>query len=373
MSEIRRYVRPIGEVRKILMERAKIRRNPFEYVDPQKIEQAFDSLTSLDRDAWAEGFSALALPHEEEAQEAERAGDSAKAKESYLKASGYHRIARYPTTNSVNKRAAYERYQQNYLKASRYFDPGMERVTMPFQGRPGEGKVIVGLLQKPLGQGPWPVLVTWGGIDTFKEDCRSGPYLKKKIAVLAVDMPGTGDAPVAGSEDAERMWDGVFDWIETRQDLDSQRVGILGLSTGGYWAAKLAHTHKERLQAAINHGGCAHHAFSSEWIEKAQHGEYPLELAETLAAAFGRNTFEEWVEFAPRLSLLNQGILDRPCAPLLCVNGLHDSVFPIEDHYVLLQHGQPKTARFFPVSHMGHTPATIPIMVDWLAETLGGC
>ena len=180
MSEIRDYVRPIGEVRKILMERAKIRRNPFEYVDPQKIEQAFDSLTSLDRDAWAEGFSALALPHEEEAQEAERAGDSAKAKESYLKASGYHRIARYPTTNSVSKRVAYERYQQNYLKASRYFDPGMEQVTMPFQGRPGEGKVIVGLLQKPLGQGPWPVLVTWGGIDTFKEDCRSGPYLKKQ-------------------------------------------------------------------------------------------------------------------------------------------------------------------------------------------------
>ena len=109
MSEIRRYVRPIGEVRKILMERAKIRRNPFEYVDPQKIEQAFDSLTSLDRDAWAEGFSALALPHEEEAQEAERAGASVRAKESYLKASGYYRIARYPTTNSVSKQAAYER------------------------------------------------------------------------------------------------------------------------------------------------------------------------------------------------------------------------------------------------------------------------
>ena len=194
--------------------------------------------------------------------------------------------------------------------------------------------------------------------------------MQRNIAMLAIDMPGVGEAPIFGSEDAERMWNGVFDWIETRNDLDSQRIGVLGLSTGGYWATKLAHTHKERIRGAINHGGCTHFAFQTEWIEKSQHGEYPLEFAETLASAFGRETFEQWLEYAPKLSLLDQGILERPCAPLLCINGLQDSTFPILDHFLLLEHGLPKVARFFPGGHMGHTPTTIPTMANWIAEAL---
>jgi hypothetical protein len=369
-SQIKRYVRPLGEVRNIMLGRAKIGRNPFEFTDHRKIEQALGALTSLDRDLWAGSFTALARPHEENALRAEEVGDAQKAKDEFLKAYCYHRVARYPTINSPGKREAYEKCKENYLNASRYFDPPMERVEMPFKGQPGEGKVIVGLLQKPPGQGPCPVLVTWGGIDTFKEDRRGNPYLRKGIAMLAIDMPGVGDAPIAGSETAERMWNGVFDWIETRRDLDQRRIGLLGLSTGGYWATKLAHTHRTRIRAAINHGGCAHYAFTPEWIEKSQHGEYPLEFAETLAYVFGKETFEEWVEYAPSLSLLDQGILDQPCTLLLCVNGLQDSTFPIQDHYLLLEHGGLKWARFFPGGHMGNTPATIPTMVGWLAEQL---
>ncbi len=63
-------------------------------------------------------------------------------------------------------------------------------------------------------------------------------------------------------------------------------------------------------------------------------------------------------------------MLDQPCAPLLLVNGLYDSVFPIEDMYALLEHGSPKDARFFPSGHMGHTPQTRDIMVSWLLERL---
>ena len=121
----------------------------------------------------------------------------------------------------------------------------------------------------------------------------------------------------------------------------------------------------------MDHGGCAHYAFQPDWIEKGQHGEYAYELAETLAYAFGRNSFEEWVEYAPRLSLLSQGILDQPCAPLLVVNGLNDSTFPISDSYILLEHGDPKSARFYPVGHMGITADTMPMILKWVARTIG--
>ncbi len=195
-------------------------------------------------------------------------------------------------------------------------------------------------------------------------------YLAAGMATLAIDIPGTGDAPLVGSEDAERLWSDVFDWIEKCPDLDGHRIGMVGASTGGYWAAKVAHTHRNRIRAAINHGGMAHFAFTSEWIAKAQHGEYPFELHEALAMAFGLSTYEEWVEYSPKLSLLRQGILDQPCAPLLLINGINDTVFPIADMYLLLEHGSPKSARFFPTGHMGWAPETLPSMVRWLQSHL---
>jgi hypothetical protein len=362
--------RPFDEVRANMLDRARGLRNPFMYTRLDEVERVLNQLHSVDRDAWAEAFVGLAAPYEERAAEAEACGDVAAARDLYLVAYDYCHVARYPAPNSPGKLRAYRRSQDNYLKAARYFDPPLERVEMSFKGRAGEGAVSVGLLRKPTGVERPPVVVIWGGIDAFKEERKPDEYLAIGLAVLAIDMPGVADAPLAGSEDAERLWDAVFDWIAARDDLDSTRVAIVGGSTGGYWAAKVAHTHRARIKAAVDHGGCTHYAFTPEWIARSQRGEYPFELAETLACAFGRSTYDDWVEYAPRLSLLTQGILDQPCAPLLLVNGVDDSVFPIRDLYLLLEHGSPKWARFIAGSgHMG-PPTAMPTILTWLAEQL---
>jgi len=119
----------------------------------------------------------------------------------------------------------------------------------------------------------------------------------------------------------------------------------------------------------VTQGGPAHFAFQKDWIVKAQRGEYPFELAETLACAFGRSTAEEWLDYASKLSLLERGILERRCAPLLCVNGVNDSVFPIDDMYLLLEHGTPKSARFYAAGHMGGGNAQA-LIVEWLKARL---
>jgi esterase FrsA len=361
--------RPMDEVKKELRGRAKENRNPFLFTIYEEIAPVIDGLRSVDRESWAKAFSTLAAPHEERASTAEAAGDAAKAKKHYLIAYDYHHVARYPAPNSPGKMAAYRKSQENFLKAARYFNPPLERVEMPFRGRAGEGRSSLGLLRKPKGIERPPVVVIWGGIDAFKEERGTESYLGAGLATLCIDMPGVADAPLSGSEDGERLWDAVLDYIASKADLDSNRVGVVGGSTGGYWATKIAHTHRERLCAAVNQGGPAHFAFTADWIIKAQRGEYPFELAETLACAFGRATGEEWIEYSPRLSLLDQGILDRPCAAMLCVNGVNDSVFPIADMHLLLEHGNPKTARFFRAGHMGGAEAQA-VILGWLKEQL---
>jgi len=362
--------RPLDDVKSELLARAKQNRNPFLYTVYDEVAPVIRGLKSVDREGWAKAFSELSPPHEDRAAKAEAAGDAQTAKKEYLIAYDYNHVARYPAPNSPSKLAAYRKSQELFHKAARYFDPPVERVEMPFKGLAGESSVSVGLLRKPLGVAKSPVVVLWGGIDAFKEERPSEPYLAAGLAPFAIDMPGVADAPLAGSENAERLWDAVFDYIASRPDLDSNRVGIHGGSTGGYWATKVAHTHRHRLRGAVNQGGPAHFAFQKDWIVKAQQGEYPFELAETLACAFGRCTGEEWIEYATKLSLLEQGILDQPCAPLLCVNGVKDSVFPIADMYLLLEHGSPKSARFYAGGHMGGGNSQA-VIVQWLKQQLG--
>jgi hypothetical protein len=93
-------------------------------------------------------------------------------------------------------------------------------------------------------------------------------------------------------------------------------------------------------------------------------------MAETLAHAFGGESYADWVRLAPRLSLLDQGVLEQPSAPLLLVNGVHDSVFPIRDMHLLLEHGSAKSARFYAdAGHMGG-PDAAGVIQSWLAHHL---
>jgi len=364
------YARPYAEARDMLLERVAAGRNPMDHAPASEVRAILERLGSLDREQWATAFSAAAEPHYEAGIAAEAKGDRETAAREYRAAFGLFRVARYPAPNSPAKLTAYRRSQDVYFKVAAFAEPGVRRVEMPYVGKLAPGATIVGYLHRPQREERLPLIVQWGGIDSFKEDRRPEPYLAAGFAVLAMDMPGVGDAPVPGSETAEELWNGVFDWIAAQPDLDAKRVAVVGASTGGYWAAKLAHTHRDRIAAAVTHGGPAHHAFQADWIARAARGEYPFELAETLASAFGRATAAEWIDYAPRLSLLDQGILEQPSAPLLCINGMDDTVFPIDDMYLLLQHGSAKAARFFPGGHMGRGPAVFPTIVSWLAHAL---
>ena len=117
-----KYVRPVNELWEMWKPRVKMRIYPFTYALYEDIERVMTSLTSYDRDTWAAAFSAVAKPYEVKASQAEKAGDAQRAKENYLRAYQYYRLARYPTINSNGKKEAYRKSQEMLLKASRYFE-----------------------------------------------------------------------------------------------------------------------------------------------------------------------------------------------------------------------------------------------------------
>jgi hypothetical protein len=90
----------------------------------------------------------------------------------------------------------------------------------------------------------------------------------------------------------------------------------------------------------------------------------------------GVKTVEEFLAAVAPLSLKTMGLLDKKSAPLLGVNGKLDDQAPIDDVYLLMEHGSPKSARIFPQGHhMGRTPGIpyediLAMIVEWLREQL---
>jgi hypothetical protein len=141
--------RPIDEVKRELLERAQENRNPFLYTIFQEVAPVINGLRSVDREEWAKAFGALAVPHEERAAKAEAAGDGDMARKEYLIAYDCNHVARYPAPNSPGKVAAYRTSQEYFHKAARYFDPPLERVEMPFNGRPEKERYLSVCCENP--------------------------------------------------------------------------------------------------------------------------------------------------------------------------------------------------------------------------------
>jgi pimeloyl-ACP methyl ester carboxylesterase len=217
--------------------------------------------------------------------------------------------------------------------------------------------------------------MVWAGIDTWKEEmhARLGALFRSRgFAVLLVDMPGVGESPVLAGRDAERQWTPIFDWLSARDDLDASRCAAIGASFGGYWAMKLAYTHQDRLACAVNWGGGVHITFTPEWQQRSRNASsYLMDLMNARARIFGGETFEDYVARCQELSLLDQGLLDQPSAPILLVNGRADVQNSIDDIYLSLDHGDPKAARVFDGGHMGEGPVA-PTIVAWVTRQLDG-
>ena len=373
--------RPLHEVKAEVMRRAG-HLSPFEGMRATDAERICNTITRLDRDVWARAWSAVGREYESEADALAAGGGAADAlRELYLLAFNYYRIGRYPCAGSPLQFKAYEDSVKVYHKASRYFAPAMEVIRVPFGDQ-----VLTGYLQKPPGVHKPPVVMHWGGVDGWKEDrLRAQSWLNQAgMAGFAIDMPGTGESPVRFTDpNAEKTFAVLIDYLLTRDDIDATRLGVWGGSFGGYWAARLAFVEARRLRGAVIHGSNVHYGFQEAWLrpaltQKASAALFgPIGLFQARSKAMGVKTLDEFLAVAPSLSLLQMGLLDRPSAPLLGVNGKLDDQAPIEDVYLLMEHGNPKEARVYPEgAHMGRSKNVKDeeigmLIVDWLKLRVG--
>ncbi len=346
--------RNLDELKQETQRRADRNAPPMSGVKPDDARQALARINSLDREDWAAAWIANGERYMSEARALEKSSPK-EAAEAYYHAWHNFNTGRWPSERlSPGKQKAYDRSLEAFQAYGKLLSPPIETVRIPF-----EGKELVAYLRLPATGKSAPIVFGINGLDSRKEDviARVDDFLKHGIGVFAIDMPGTGQAPLLIDVGSERMLTRALDWLQTRADVDAKRIVVQGRSWSGYWAALMAYTEKDRIRGAVVHGVGIHGFFQPEWQKKSfSTREYLFDIFPARSAVYGTKTEEEYLAFGPKLSLLTRGFLDKPAAPMLVVNGERDTQQPIADLYLLMKHGDPKDVWVNPAGgHMGRS------------------
>ncbi|KAM0541888.1 hypothetical protein ACHAPJ_013034 [Fusarium lateritium] len=333
---------------------------------------------------YTEAFFSTAESLEAKADEAMKKADSTRASALYLRAACVLRIGRFPYITAVPhvndpiKWRAWEWQKTVYMKASATWTVPLTEIAIPHVFRKGADRETVPVyVRVPQNTeiSTCPTILVLTGLDGYRPDFTilHNEFLSRGWAAVIAEVPGTADCPADSSDpdSPDRLWSSVLDWMKADGRFDMNRVLCWGLSTGGYYAVRIAHTHRARLIGCIAQGAGCHYFFDRDWIEKADGHEYPFKLSPAFAMKHGFESVEEYKEgVQDKFSLLKLGIIEQPSTRLLLINGMDDGLMPIEDSMMLFEYGSPKEARFIPGGmHMGN-PQGLGFAFLWMEEML---
>lgn len=233
----------------------------------------------------------MASTLEQNAEEALKSSQPNKASDYLRRAAVVYRISRFPYVDYTRKHDkndikwyAFNRQKQVYMKAASFWKPAIHEVVIPHTHRSSlDGEHIPLLVRAPedaSANAPVPVVLLMTGLDGYRPDNsqRTHEIISRGWAAVVCEIPGTADCPAdaADPDSPDRLLSSVLDYMAGRPELDSNKVVTWGLSAGGFYAIRAAHTHRARLVGAIAHGPGSHYFLDPNWLSRVNDHEYPF-------------------------------------------------------------------------------------------------
>jgi 2,6-dihydroxypseudooxynicotine hydrolase len=336
---------------------------------PRFIAQGVDyndfvrTTTQIDSwDEWPDAWSATGDVHTQLAQDAEAQGRTLSAGEAYVRAALCYHFAKFVWMVDMAKhRAAADRAIASLYAAHRLLDPSAKRVEAPFdQG------TVVGNLRRPAGERRSPLVFLLPGLDSTKEEFFhwENVFLARGMATLSIEGPGQGETGYTTHirPDYEVAVTAMLDALAGRDELDLSRVGVVGVSLGGYYAPRAA-AFEPRLKAAVAIAGP--YNFGQCWPQ------LPPITRETFIHHSGAKDEDEAQDKASQLDLT--GVLPRITQPLLVIFGKLDRLIPWQQaERVAAEAPNAQLAMFPDGNHVcNNIPYKYrPLAADWIKERL---
>jgi dipeptidyl aminopeptidase/acylaminoacyl peptidase len=312
---------------------------------------------------WCREWGATAERYERLADQAEAAGHRATAGEAWRRAAMCWHWGKFVfTEDPAQQRAAHDRTVACYRRGAASLAPPARRVEIPYRGG-----TLAGYLRVPAAHGRPPVVLMVPGLDSVKEELQATAQVLvgRGLAVLAVDGPGQGEAeydlPVEPRY--EHVAAAAADFLERQAEVDAGRLGMVGVSLGGYYAARSAAC-EPRLVACVALSGP--YQFGRDWDR----------LPPQTRAAFERRSFAAGPDQARdrALALNLADCAEQITGPLLVLHGTQDRLFPAYHAEQLAARAPGAELILLPGGNHGLTNLAFEsrsLMADWLAARLG--
>lgn len=276
----------------------------------------------------------------------------------------------------------YAKALQAFQKAVAYGRDNCERVEVPY----GNG-TLPGLFTSAHGHDPAPCVLYVNGLDSCKEmlywSRLPHELARRGISTLSIDQPGTGEAirlrGLHVTHESETWASPCYDWMAARADVLSDRIGMVGISLGGYFTPRAVAFEPRFAAGAV--WGANHNWAEVQQMRLRREGENPVpHYWNHVRWVFGAQTMEEFHIKSSGMHL--NGVLDRIKVPFLVTHGERDRQIPLQyahatyDQLVNSPRRELKifTAREGGVEHVGADNMSFGLhyIADWFAEVLGG-
>ena len=292
----------------------------------------------------------------------------------------YQTAERMQAHGYAPRRQVFQKGQDAFRRSMALGRKNCERVEIPYLGG-----VIPGILTNAGGPGRRaPLLVYVNGLDSSKEMLYwSGlgrELLRRGVSTLHIDQPGSGEAlrvhDLVAVFDTERWASKVVDYLETRADVDPRRIGMAGISLGGYYAPRAVAFEPRFALGAV--WGANHNWGEVQQRRLAREGDMPVpHYWEHVRWVWGAKDMQEFMQIASRVHL--NGVLDRVRVPFLVTHGSKDRQIPVEyahQTYDQLVNSPKRELKLFDERTGGVEHVSVDNMsfgrsyiADWIAET----
>jgi dipeptidyl aminopeptidase/acylaminoacyl peptidase len=332
-------------------------------VEPADFRQVTSSIDNWGQ--WCEAWSGMAGAHEELGRRALAEGRSRSAGDHLAQAATYYHFAQFVFLDDLTQaEAAQERATCCLDDALAHLVPPGRKESVAF-----EGTAMVGILRLPArGDVPFPTVLLIPGLDSTKAEFRrvEQSFLDRGVATFSLDGPGQGEsrAEMPMRADWEAPGGAALDHLAQLPEVDGERLGVWGVSLGGYYAPRLASA-DSRVKACISLAG------PYTFGEKNWH-ELP-DLTRAAVRRFSRSSSDDEARrFALTLSL--EGRAGQITCPLLVVFGKKDRLIPWADACRLAEEASgPVELLLFDEGNHGCTNILYrhrPYGADWMAAQL---
>ncbi|OGA14814.1 MAG: hypothetical protein A3G25_19275 [Betaproteobacteria bacterium RIFCSPLOWO2_12_FULL_63_13] len=314
----------------------------------------------------------LAAKREAMATKAEAQGHVITARDNYFAAAVLYTGAQGTIHDDDNmENAVYsEKKNECYDRYIEHAPHPIERVEIAFDDR-----YLPGLLHLPTRESrAFPCVVHFGGMDVVKEMLTSAygdKFLERGIAVMSLDGPGQNEARITRkicctADNFVTAGRAAMDFLLDRPEIDSNRIGIAGVSMGSFWVPQIvAHDHRYKAAAAFH---VCHEPGMATLFTRSFPG-----FKERFMWMAGYEDETEFDEFAKLLTL--KGLGQRIKCPILIVAGEDDQLSPIAyTHEFFGEIEAPKTLVIYKGEAHGISDNLDEkaLIADWMMNRLEG-